>query len=205
MAETLGKDKISEISAKTFGLEGQKFGKLTVLSKTERPKHLKNRNSYWLCRCDCGKEKVTQGSLLKSGGTQSCGCIRFGKASPLRKKFGESDRHGLLIIYRRHAIKRNLSFELSQAEFNHLVSLNCYYCERPPESLTTNTKHSYGRLPYNGVDRVDNDKGYCVDNCVPCCGKCNNKKMGVTIHIARKMLEFVTEKKVLNVRDILSR
>lgn len=30
----------------------------------------------WLCRCDCGKEKVLQGKLIKSGNTKSCGCLR---------------------------------------------------------------------------------------------------------------------------------
>jgi hypothetical protein len=29
---------------------------------------------------------------------------------------------------------------------------------------------------HNGIDRVDNDKGYISDNCVPCCWKCNNMK-----------------------------
>jgi len=59
----------------TKDLTGQRFGKLTVLQKAIRPKYLKNRNAYWLCKCDCGKEKIINGISLTSGSTKSCGCI----------------------------------------------------------------------------------------------------------------------------------
>jgi hypothetical protein len=32
----------------------------------------------------------------------------------------------------------------------------------------------------NGIDRVDNTKGYSVDNCVPCCRRCNVAKADMT-------------------------
>lgn len=43
------------------------------------------------------------------------------------------------------------------------------------------TGKKYGRLTVlditdNGIDRVDNSKGYTSDNCVPCCWACNNAK-----------------------------
>lgn len=31
--------------------------------------------SYWLCKCDCGKEVVVRTDLLTSGNTKSCGCL----------------------------------------------------------------------------------------------------------------------------------
>lgn len=36
----------------------------------------KNNNTYWLCRCDCGREKVVYRGGLTSGDTTSCGCYR---------------------------------------------------------------------------------------------------------------------------------
>ena len=36
----------------------------------------KSRRHYWLCRCDCGKEKTVEESHLKTGHTKSCGCYR---------------------------------------------------------------------------------------------------------------------------------
>ena len=52
-------------------MEGTRFNRLLVLSlhSTDR-----NYNKRWLCRCDCGVEKVVLGDKLRSGNTQSCGC-----------------------------------------------------------------------------------------------------------------------------------
>jgi hypothetical protein len=54
-------------------LIGKKFGRLTAI---RRVKNSKSENSRWLCRCDCGKEKVILGRSLTSGRTKSCGCFR---------------------------------------------------------------------------------------------------------------------------------
>ena len=52
-------------------MTGKKFGRLTVLSYAG-PNHRKD--ATWLCRCDCGNEKVIQGQALRSGAVVSCGC-----------------------------------------------------------------------------------------------------------------------------------
>ena len=52
-------------------LVGQRFGMLTVISQAESTESGKRR---WLCRCDCGTEKVIIGSNLRRGTTVSCGC-----------------------------------------------------------------------------------------------------------------------------------
>lgn len=53
-------------------LTGQKFNKLTVIKFSHFDK---KKNSYWLCKCDCGNEKVVRRNHLISGGVQSCGCV----------------------------------------------------------------------------------------------------------------------------------
>lgn len=50
----------------------KKFGKLTVIKRAEKTN--KSRDSYYLCVCDCGKERVVRGSELKNGKATSCGC-----------------------------------------------------------------------------------------------------------------------------------
>lgn len=52
---------------------GHKYGRLVVLSRAENDKW---GNAKWLCRCDCGNEKVVNGPELNCGDTQSCGCLR---------------------------------------------------------------------------------------------------------------------------------
>lgn len=57
--------------------QGMKIGRWTVLqSGPETPK----KEKTWLCRCECGTERTVLDRSLKSGGSQSCGCLRREKA-----------------------------------------------------------------------------------------------------------------------------
>lgn len=62
-------------------LTGKRFGMLTVLKQVPRPEHLKKQGTYWLCKCDCGKDHIVLTCNLTSGHTQNCGCIRKKKTS----------------------------------------------------------------------------------------------------------------------------
>ncbi len=78
-------------------LNGQRFGKLTVLHQTEKPQSSNTDGVYWLCRCDCGQETVVLASNLVSGHTKSCGCLKqndlTGKHIGKLTVLGRSDRY----------------------------------------------------------------------------------------------------------------
>ncbi len=62
---------------KAEDLTGRRFGKLRALSKI-----LWNDNgghAIWECQCDCGNLVFVRGDVLKSGVSQSCGCLRTSK------------------------------------------------------------------------------------------------------------------------------
>ena len=61
-------------------LTGFTFNRLKVVSLNRK----ENFKNYWNCICICGKEKIVDGSKLKSGHTKSCGCLR--KDSALGRK-----------------------------------------------------------------------------------------------------------------------
>lgn len=63
-----------------YDLTNQRFGNLLVIKQVPKPDNLKSRGRYWLCRCDCGKEKIIYGKSLRDGKTTSCGCLRQKKA-----------------------------------------------------------------------------------------------------------------------------
>ncbi len=57
-------------------LSGQRFGMLTVVDRGENVYHPNGGYSVaWNCICDCGGHVTVQSGNLKSGHTQSCGCI----------------------------------------------------------------------------------------------------------------------------------
>lgn len=61
---------------KIIDLTGQRFGNLTVIGIAEKSSTDKSRDSFWLCKCDCGIEKTIRGKSLRNGATKSCGCLR---------------------------------------------------------------------------------------------------------------------------------
>lgn len=54
-------------------LTGKRYFRLTVIENAGKRK---NGEAMWLCKCDCGNEIVTRGSLLRGGRTRSCGCLK---------------------------------------------------------------------------------------------------------------------------------
>lgn len=64
---------------------GKRFGRLVVLSYAGNDKH---RQANWLCKCDCGVEKVVPGYLMKHGMTKSCGCYRRDDSRSRKTKHG---------------------------------------------------------------------------------------------------------------------
>jgi hypothetical protein len=54
-------------------LVGRRFGRWQVVAATGSSKH---GHTLWLCRCDCGVERVVNRKGLTSGDSKSCGCLR---------------------------------------------------------------------------------------------------------------------------------
>lgn len=82
---------------KRIEMTGKRFGRL-VVTKFAYTKYIKPRcaRAMWYCNCDCGNEDIiVEGYKLRSGNTQSCGCLRLDKLREAivvdltNKKFGK--------------------------------------------------------------------------------------------------------------------
>ena len=62
-------------------ITGQRFGRLTVIDRNYEVEKLHNNNTYWNCKCDCGKIICVVKSSLTQGQTKSCGCLRREKSA----------------------------------------------------------------------------------------------------------------------------
>lgn len=64
---------ISSVPTRIKNIQGMKFGRLTVVSFLQKSND--KRESFWLCRCECGTEKIVAKSNIGRG-VRSCGCLR---------------------------------------------------------------------------------------------------------------------------------
>ena len=61
-------------SRRILDLKGSLFGRLTVLSMSDRRD--RKGSVYWKCRCSCGNMVEVPQDRLVSGNTSSCGCLK---------------------------------------------------------------------------------------------------------------------------------
>ena len=161
---------------------------LTVLGRATN----KERAIRWVCECDCGSFSRPRGAALRTGVTLSCGCIVGGNNSLPE---GEAAFNNLFNQYLFSARKRNLSFELSKDQLRSLTKEDCYYCGREPSNVFTHARCN-GVYIYNGVDRLDSDKGYVNGNVVSCCKECNFAKQTSSVQEFLAMVKRIYEKHI---------
>ena len=158
---------------------GEKVGKLIFVRDVD-PVEYPNcgasiRHAEFECRC--GRKFQCAVGNVKTGNTESCGECDFAK--PTKKPPGEAVRFELFGNYRDGAKKRGHDFQLTYEQFKEFTTSLCHYCGAEPSSKYRwgeKARSSTGGIIYNGVDRVDNAVGYLIENCVACCGTCNNAK-----------------------------
>lgn len=142
-------------------LTGERFGRLTVIRRTGKDE----RGVLWECLCDCGNTKIVVGKNLRSGRTQSCGCLLNET-----RKLPKVKTHGLT----RTRIYREYGSMISRCRPTY--HMHSRYYDRGITVCNEWTgegafERFYSWAMQNGysddltLDRIDNDKGYSPNNC----------------------------------------
>jgi len=141
--------------------------------------------SLWMCKDDKGIIKYCRPQFLTSRKTikeqEKLKEIQDRDVADLVRdnKHQTGIRNRLYYEYQANAEKRDISFCLSFKAFNLIIINNCHYCGTEPTSVDRWKKKEHKNQPklkYNGIDRIDSDKGYNLKNVVPCCSICNLMK-----------------------------
>ncbi len=88
--------------------------------------------------------------------------------------------------YAQQAKRRNILFNLTQEESYQLFTSSCHYCGAQPANIKKHGRNKQISFAYQGIDRVDPNKGYTHDNVLPACRHCNYAKREMTY------LEFIS-------------
>lgn len=141
-------------------LTGQRFGRYTVLSYAGKDKY---RNSKWLCRCDCGNERVVFAIALKSNDTVSCGCYHRENSSLIHFKHGE--RHPRSKEYRIWIGMKQRCFNPKYHHYQYWGGRGITVSNRWKDSFNQFLE-DMGRCPKGMcIERIDNDGNYEPSNC----------------------------------------
>lgn len=115
---------------------------------------------------------------VKSGHSKSCGCQIHHK-----KELSESVeiwcKKQIYTKYKHRAKDSDMLFDLTFENFCNILDLPCFYCGDIKTQKFAHHNFPNRILRYNGIDRFDNDKGYIIDNCMPCCIVCNRMKLNM--------------------------
>ncbi len=165
---------------------GEVYGRLTLLAKSDTDgQRSKGTHQRWTFRCSCGNVKVTRPYFVVKGRTTSCGCYNrevTSKPKPERRlPNGLAAAKQLWHGYVRGAKMRGLVFEISFEDFLIITKLPCRYCSEKPFNYTKSQSTYRDQYLHNGIDRVDNEIGYTLNNCAACCKICNNAKKEMTV------------------------
>lgn len=76
--------------------------------------------------------------------------------------------------------KSGIEFALTFEKFINITGKDCAYCGTPPKQVHVKNRTCNGPYIYNGIDRVNPNKGYISSNCTPCCKVCNFMKKNMT-------------------------
>jgi hypothetical protein len=176
---------------KADDMVGKRFGRLVIASNTGNKYEKKNVFLYE-CVCDCGSTTIVRGDALKSGNTASCGCLaKERRAEGKRKKILE-ERGGIGPIpalffnrLKQDARERDLTCELTLAEFVDISTSDCYSCGQIDTKNQVQYRSNKKSVRYtwkaNGLDRIDNSRGYDIYNILPCCKRCNQARNDMSI------------------------
>lgn len=178
LAHLFKKKKGSRDSGNFIDWTDLRYGKLIVIRQLELEVQVSPDAASWLCKCDCGNEVTVYTACFASGHVKSCGCW---KDAPLKGyRGGDPDRNKIFRVYQFNARSRGLTWELTGTDFERLTGQHCYYCGNPPSMTAWSESSGGAKWIYNGIDRIDNSKGYTADNAVSCCKICNHAKVDMT-------------------------
>jgi hypothetical protein len=155
-------------------LTGQIFGRLTVLQFIGRPK-----KSMYLCRCECGTEKVLAIDVLQSGRVVSCGCYNREKSKWASVTHNLS-RNPLYFVW---AGMMDRCYKETFEDYHNYGGRGIKVAEEWHDVRQFVEDMTPGYQKGLQLERMRNDEGYSKSNCRWVTRKQNNRNKRTNVHL----------------------
>lgn len=139
-------------------MTGKTVGRWTVIGPAASPDSGR-RGVHWLCRCECGSEKVVRGWALRHSNSFSCGCERGVKHGYARD--GKTDR--LYVIWQDMKARCNYPKNIGYGLYGGRGITVC--AEWMDFIVFADWAKTNGYESNLTLDRIDGNKGYFPENC----------------------------------------
>ena len=146
-------------------LTGKVFGKLIVIKKVGTDKKY---NTQWLCKCECGNEKIVARDKLIIGHTTSCGCARKNFFKNLNKIHGLSHSRLWYVWYN----IKNRCYRNTSKYYKYYGGRGITMCKEWLDDYQNfynwAIKNGYDETAPKGactIDRIDVNGNYEPNNC----------------------------------------
>lgn len=150
------------MKARYKDLTGQKFGRLTVIGLNDTD----TRKTYWICQCDCGNIKTVRSDSLQSGAVRSCGCM---KKEQDKENLSKNHKHKMSgsRLYEIWQGMKSRCYNVHDARYSRYGGRGIIVCDEWKNDFDSFYHWSIENGYDNSltIDRIDNDKNYCPDNC----------------------------------------
>lgn len=178
----LSKNHFNDLTGKSFNDNTA----ILYIGKNKQHSHM------YHFKCKCGIIFEAEGNDIKSGKIKSCGC-KWNSDQKIYAKREETIHNTIYAQYRKAAITRGFSFNLSKEQVRILTAQPCHYCNIENSNMKKDNADAFVR--YNGIDRKDNKLGYEITNVVTACKHCNQAKHTMSEKFFKEFLNRIFKAK----------
>lgn len=141
-------------------LIGQRYARWTILSEAEPKGSARHMN----CVCDCGSTGVVSLNGMRAGNSNSCGCYNVDRIKETHCTHRESNSLKTPEYEAWNCMKKRC-FDKNNKDYHHYGGRGITVCAEWLDYETFLLDMGRKPSPLHSVDRKDNDRPYCKDNC----------------------------------------